>query len=51
MPDKNKNREKNIKPHSLLEKAIPPNGFFIGEKGSGKPLLEKAIFLKEFHSK
>lgn len=29
MPDKNKNREKDIKPHSLLE---------------------KAIFLKEFHS-
>ena len=51
MPDKNKNREKDIKPHSLLEKAIPPNGFSIGEKGSGKPLLEKAIFLKEFHSK
>lgn len=43
--------EKDIKPHLLLEKAIPPNGFFIGEKDSGKPLLEKAIFLKEFHSK
>lgn len=39
------------KTDSLLEKAIPPNGFFIGEKGSGKPLLGKTIFLKEFHSK
>ena len=51
MLDKNKNREKDIKSHSLLEKAINPNLLFMGVKGTGKPLLEKAILLKEFKSK